>query len=103
MIIGLNNLKSKTMSNKEILAIYKIAEKHWSRPSWLCFILGWNYTSDGLCYYFHLQHSEYYCSRHFKKLWYPYRTTQVGSYHFHTRKERLQAIRNVIKDLENEQ
>jgi hypothetical protein len=91
------------MSNKEILAIYKIAEKHWSRPALLCFILGWNSTNDGFCWYFVQQHPNYYLSRYFKQLWYPYRTIQVGIYHFHTRKERLQAIRNVIKDLENEQ
>ena len=91
------------MSNKEILAIYKIAEKHWSRPKWLCWILGWNDTICGLCYYFSQQHTEYRYSLYFKYLWYPYRTIQFNSYHFHTRKERLQAIRNVIKDLENEQ
>jgi hypothetical protein len=91
------------MSNKEILAIYKIAEKHWSRPKWLCFILGWNNTNWGLCHYFKNESSEYYYSNYFEKLWYPYRTIQFNTYHFRTRKERLQAIRNVIKDLENEQ
>jgi hypothetical protein len=91
------------MSNKEILAIYKTAEKHWSRPAWLCSILGWNYTYNGLCYYFQVQHTKYYCSPSFKELWYPYKTLQYNMYHFNTRKERLQAIRNVIKDLENDQ
>jgi hypothetical protein len=100
-ICGLNNLKNKIVNNKEILDIYKMAEKHWSRPAWLCFILGWNTTNRGLCWYFANEASEYYDSNYFEKDWYPYRTTQVGSYHFRTRKERLQAIRNVIKDLEN--
>ena len=91
------------MSNKEILAIYKTAEKHWSRPAWLCWIFGWNYTYYGLCYYFQVQHTKYYCSPYFKELWYPCRTIQFNAYHFNTRKERLQAIRKVIKALENEQ
>jgi hypothetical protein len=91
------------MSNKEILAIYKIAEKHWSRPKWLCWILGWNDAIGGLCYYFDNKHTEYRYSPYFKHLWYPYRTIHFSAFHFNTRKERLQAIRSVIKDLENEQ
>jgi hypothetical protein len=91
------------MSNKEILAIYKIAEKHWSRPKWLCQVFGWNYTDDGLCHYFSKQHTEYRLSPYFEQIWYPYKTRSYSVYHFRTRKERLQAIRNVIKDLENEQ
>jgi hypothetical protein len=94
------------MSNKEILDIYKIAEKHWSRPAWLCKIFGWNGTNEGLCFYFLIKHKEYYNSPYFKKLWLPYRTNYIKGVfvmHFQTRKERLQAIRNVIKDLENEQ
>jgi hypothetical protein len=83
------------MSNKEILAMYKIAEKHWSRPAWLCRILGWNDTQHGLCWYFYEQHG--YDSPN--QFWLPYRTKR-GVYHFHTREERLEAIRNVIKDLE---
>ena len=98
-----HNLKGKEMSNKEILAIYKIAEKHWSRPALLCKILGWNDTIGGLCFYFGNKHTKYRYSLYFKHLWYPYRTRQDHAFHFHTRKERLQAIRNVIKDLENEQ
>lgn len=92
------------MSNKEILAIYKIAEKHWSRPEWLCRLIGWNYTNMGLCYYFNRVHRNYFASGHFTKLWIPYATKYADPYHydFNTRKERLQAIRNVIKDLENE-
>jgi hypothetical protein len=97
-----HNLKIKKMNNKEILEIYKIAKKHWSRPAWLCWIFGWNYTYYGLCYYFQVQHTKYYCSPYFKELWYPCRTIQFNAYHFNTRKERLQAIRKVIKDLENE-
>jgi hypothetical protein len=90
------------MSNKEILAIYKVAEKHWSRPAWLCKLLGWNDTQHGLCWYFRNQHSNYYYSIYSPKLWLTYRTKK-SHYHFHTREERLEAIRNVIKDLENEQ
>ena len=97
------------MSNKEILAIYKIAEKHWSRPAWLCGILGWNGTNEGLCWYFQYKHKLYYRWEYKDGLqftlnapWIKY-ITKTGDYHFHTRKERLQAIRNVIKDLENEQ
>jgi hypothetical protein len=92
------------MSNKEILAIYKIAEKHWSRPAWLCKILGWNGTKTILQSYFFRKHKKYWYSKYFKCLWLPYRTTENGELdHFRTRKERLQAIRKVIKDLENEQ
>ena len=91
------------MSNKDILAIYKIAEKHWSRPAWLCSILGWNDTNKGLCCYFRRKHSEYCYSNSFSYLWIDSRTKFRGCYHFHTRKERLEAIRKVIKDLENEQ
>lgn len=89
------------MSNKEILAIYKIAEKHWSRPKWLCRLIGWNYTNHGLCNYFDMKHNlDYHCSSSTCP-WIKYRT-HYGLYHFKNRKERLQAIRNVIKDLENE-
>ena len=90
------------MSNKEILAIYKTAEEHWRRPKWLCWIFGWNDTVDGFCWYFKQQHPKYYLSPYFKKLWYPYRTRQFHAYHFRTRKERLEVIRKVIKELENE-
>jgi hypothetical protein len=90
------------MNKEEIFATYKIAEKHWSRPVWLCIILGWNDTQHGLCWYFTNQHSNYYYSPYFHKLWLPYRTI-MKEYHFRTREERLEAIRNVIKDLENEQ
>ena len=96
--------EDKTMNNKEILAIYKIAEKDWRRPVWLCKILGWNDTETGLCWYFESKHRLYFMSKSFVKLWIPYRTNYSKlDYHFHTRKERLQAIRKVIKDLENEQ
>lgn len=100
-----NHLIKEVMTNKEILAIYKVAEKHWSRPVWLCKILGWNNTTHGLCFYFNRMHSNYFRSRYFSTPWLPYRTKYADpyNYHFHTRKERLQAIRNVIKDLENEQ
>ena len=93
------------MSNKKILAIYKIAEKHWSRPAWLCWILGWNDIDYGLCWYFNIKHRNYFNGGYFTKLWLPYITKYADPYHydFYTRKERLQAIRNVIKDLENEQ
>ena len=92
------------MSNKEILAIYKIAEKHWSRPAWLCWILGWNDTETGLCAYFFHQYRDPWKSEPLILRWIKYRTNYSKSdYHFHTRKERLQAIRKVIKDLENEQ
>lgn len=91
------------MSNKEILDIYKTAEKHWSRPIWLCWILGWNYTDDGLCKYFRRKHFKYHLYSTFKdeRLWLPYRTLKEYPYHFYNRKERLYAIRKVIKDLEN--
>jgi hypothetical protein len=86
------------MKNEELLATLRRAEKHWSRPVWLCKILGWNNTQYGLCWYFtELTNTSYYDSPN--QLWLPYRT-KMGSYHFHTRNERLEAIRNVIKDLE---
>jgi hypothetical protein len=90
------------MSNKEILAILRRAEKHWSRPAWLCKIFGWNHTSMGLCWYFTKQTNTN-CYNERNQLWLPYRTKKMGVYHFRTRKQRLEAIRNVIKDLENEQ
>jgi hypothetical protein len=89
------------MNKKETLAIYKVAEKHWSRPVWLCKILGWNHTSMGLCHYF-TKITNTNCYDGCNQLWWPYRT-QNGYDNFHTREERLEAIRNVIKDLENEQ
>jgi hypothetical protein len=86
------------MSNKETLAIYKVAEKHWSRPERLCKIFGWNHTSMGLCHYFTKQtNTNCYDAR--DQLWWPYRTKN-GFNNFYTREERLEAIRNVIKDLE---
>ena len=89
------------MNKEGILAIYKVAEKHWSRPVWLCKILGWNHTRHGLCWYFTKRtNTDWYDSPN--QLWLPYRT-KMGGYHFRTREERLEAIRNVIKDLENEQ
>ena len=90
------------MSNKKILAIYKIAEKHWSRPAWLCKILGWNSTKDGLCWYFGKKHNLNYNIDGSDAPWFKYKTRNFGFYNFHNRKERLEAIRNVIKDLENE-
>jgi hypothetical protein len=90
------------MNKKGILAIYKVAEKHWSRPVWLCKILGWNHTRYGLCWYFtKLTNTD--CYNAPNQLWLPYKTKKIGFDHFHTREERLEAIRNVIKDLENEQ
>jgi hypothetical protein len=92
------------MSNKQILAIYKIAEKHWSRPAWLCKILGWNNTEHGLCHYFWEKHElSYYDVKDTPWLKYRTRNNGINLYHFHTRQERLRAIRNVIKDLDNEQ
>ena len=95
-IIGLKYLR--VMNKKEILATLRRAEKHWSRPVWLCKILGWNHTHHGLCWYFtEITNSDCYLS--LNQLWLPYRT-KMGVFHFHTREERLEAIRNVIKDLE---
>jgi hypothetical protein len=89
------------MNKKGILAVLRRAEKHWSRPVWLCKILGWNHTRHGLCWYFtEITNSDCYLS--LNQLWLPYRT-KMGVFHFHTREERLEAIRKVIKDLENEQ
>jgi hypothetical protein len=86
------------MKKEEILAMYKVAEKHWSRPERLCKILGWNHTDNGLCWYFTKQtNTNCYDAR--RQLWWPYRTKN-GPYYFYTRKQRLEAIRNVIKDLE---
>lgn len=90
------------MSNKEILAIYKKAEKHWSRPIWLCKLIGWNHTKGGLCVYFQQKHRNYYFISLWECLWIKYKTTFDEPYHFNNRKERLEAIRKVIKDLEVE-
>jgi hypothetical protein len=68
----------------------------------LCKILGWNHTQHGLCFYF-TEITNTNCYDELNQFWLPYRTKKIGVYHFHTREERLEAIRNVIKDLENEQ
>jgi hypothetical protein len=86
------------MNKKEILATLRIAEKHWSRPERWCKILGWNHTRHGFCWYFTKQTNTY-CYDEPNQFWLPYRT-QIGEYHFRTREERLEAIRNIIKDLE---
>ena len=86
-----------------ILDICKTAEKHWSRPVWLCKIFGWNGTKTILQSYFFRKHKEYWHSKDFECLWLAYRTTKnLELDHLRSRKERLQAIRNVIKDLGNE-
>ena len=87
------------MKKKEILAMYKVAEKHWSRPVWLCGILGWNHTQHGLCWYF-TKRTNTNCYDAPNQLWWPYRTKNGFDVNFRTREERLEAIRNVIKDLE---
>lgn len=90
----------KEISNNELLEIYKKAEKHWSRPSWLCWILGWNNTNGGLSDYFKHKHSEYYNSIFFYPLWTVYSPLNCyGLRYFKNRKERLEAIRKVIKEL----
>jgi hypothetical protein len=91
------------MTNKEILTIYKKAEKHWRRPEWLCKILDWNYIQYGLCWYFRRTYSikVHGYLPYLEDLWIKHKTTSQGSvYDFNNRKERLEAIRKVIKDLE---
>jgi hypothetical protein len=89
------------MNKEEILATLRRAEKHWGRPAWLCKILGWNHTRHGLCWYFtYITNTNINCYDSLNQFWSPYRTKKMGVYHFRTREERLEAIRNVIKDLE---
>lgn len=82
------------MTKKEILSAFLQAEKDWEI----------NMHSIGLCYYFDReQRLGRKNTLELQLYWIKYKTTSKGCmYHFHNRKERLQAIRNVIKDLEYE-
>jgi hypothetical protein len=95
------------MSKEEILSLFKQAEKDWKKPQrW------WQkerYINSGFCYYFEKRHNiNIYTMQEFlKPCWLKYRTTKIGAYHFtshfrnpeRARKERLESIRKVIKDL----
>jgi len=88
------------MNKEEIIKAFKLAEKHWSRPEWLCVILGFNGTTSGFCNYFSRQGCC--CILCLQNKWIKYRTTEsYRMYHFNSRKERLQAIRNILKDLKS--
>lgn len=93
------------MNTKEIIKAFKLAEKHYGRPKWLCEIIGWNNTKtsiSGLCYYFENTQkiSGDVVNDKLKPLWIKYQTKFHDAWHFNNRNERLQAIRMVIRDLE---
>lgn len=89
------------MNKQEILEAFKKAEIDWSRPTLTDFQFR---THSGLCYYFAVQQdiSLNFIIDFLQPLWIKFKTTSTCSYHFENRQERLEAIRNVIKDLENE-
>ena len=98
------------MTKEEILSLFKQAEKDWKRPQrWWQKERG---IDRGLCYYFAVRHNlKWYETAEFlKPCWLKYRTTKMSIYHFtshfrnpkQARKERLEAIRKVIRDLEKQ-
>ncbi len=89
------------MTKEQILEAFKKAEIDWSKPRLTNFQFK---TYTGLCYYFVVQQdvSLDFVIDFLQPLWIKFKTTINSNYHFENRQERLEAIRNVIKDLENE-
>jgi hypothetical protein len=88
------------MEKKEILQAFKQAEIDWSKD----YNTETNkYVNWGLCRYFggrfDFDTNEINFLKHF---WLKYATTPDNKFHFNNRKERLEAIRKVINELENE-
>jgi hypothetical protein len=88
------------MDKQEILEAFKKAEIDWSKPTNQSVEFK---TYSGLCLYFFSQQdiALEFVIEFLQPLWIIFRTNNTD-YHFNTRQERLEAIRNVIKDLENE-
>ena len=95
------------MTKEEILRLFKQAEKDWKRPQrwWQKY----RYIEIGLCYYFVKRHDiNIYTVREFlEPYWLKHSTEKYSRFHFtspylnqkQARKERLEAIRKVIRDL----
>lgn len=83
------------MEKQEILKAFKQAEVDWCKPI----------KYKGLCSYFVLhQNIRLYLLYDFLiPLWLKYSTEKDSLYHFKNNEQRLDAIRKVIKDLENQQ
>jgi hypothetical protein len=91
------------MTKKEVVEAFKQAEIEWS-----------NNLNDneelprnlGLCSYFRYWQKIHYCDvyKFLQPLWIKFSSNEpyLDAYAFNSQKERLEAIRNVIKDLENE-
>lgn len=89
------------MEKKEILQAFKQAEIDWSKPIEEIFE---NNTYSGLCWYFEKEQCINPSLVHYflKPLWKKFITKNHGLYHFYNNQERLEAIRKVINELENE-
>lgn len=89
----------------EVFEAFKQAEIDWSMPIEQC---KKNYSDGGLCYYFQMKGYSYLGVRCLSKYWLKYRSTETHKkFHFYSngsdfygRQERLDAVRKVIKDLE---
>lgn len=83
------------MEKKEILKAFKQAEIDWIENNLLYY---------GLCFYFEdeLNIDRIEIIKYLKPLWLKYATTPFRMFHFKSTQERLEAIRKVINDLENE-
>lgn len=91
----------------EYLSLFKKALKHYSRPVWLCNLIGYNCTHTGLCFYFENKHNILIGTRKFLVLedyWIKYRNEMnlKSPYHFRTREDRIRVLGWVIRDIENE-
>ncbi len=91
------------MTKEEILQAFKKAEKRYT-ITWLDYIFKTEKSLNyGLCHYFlyDLGFHRYELHEYLTPYWIKYRTRE-GKYHFNNNRERLKAIKKVIKDLENE-
>jgi hypothetical protein len=95
------------MNKEEILSLFKQAEKDWKRPQ-----RRWQknkYINRGLCYYFTNKHNLNFSIivKFLEPYWLKHSFKENEYFHFtnprnnpkQARKERLEAIRKVIKDL----
>jgi hypothetical protein len=90
------------MTKQEILQAFKKAKKRYT-ITWLDYIFNRDKIhNEGLCSYFtyNLEITPYLIDLYLQPMWIKYRTKN-GLYDFNNNKERLEAIKKVIKDLEN--
>lgn len=94
------------MDKQEILEAFKKAEIDWSKPIQDCLK---DHTDKGLCSYFRKKMYSDIQITTLSTYWQEYKTTTFNLWDFYSRglsflgkEERLDAIRKVIKDLENE-